>query len=83
MAIEISVLTHLIEKALPGAKIMVKDLVGDGDHLQATVIATQFEGKTLLEQHKMVLNPLKENLKERLHALSVKTYTLDQWNKNK
>jgi len=62
---------------------MVKDLVGDGDHLQATVIATQFEGKTLLEQHKMVLNPLKENLKERLHALSVKTYTLDQWNKNK
>ena len=62
---------------------MVKDLVGDGDHLQATVIATQFEGKTLLEQHKMVMEPLKENLKKRLHALSVKTYTLDQWNKNK
>lgn len=83
MALSMQVLTHLIEKALPGANIMVKDLVGDGDHLQATVVASQFEGKTLLEQHKMVMGPLKEDLKERLHALSVKTYTPDQWNKNK
>ncbi len=72
----------LIEKALPGSTVVVEDRVGDGDHLQAIVVSNLFEGKTLLQQHQMVYNPLKETLKEKLHALGLKTYTPEQW-KNK
>lgn len=72
----------LIETALPGATVVVEDLVGDGDHLQAIVVTNLFEGKTLLQQHQMVYNPLKETLKEKLHALGLKTFTPEQW-KNK
>ncbi len=69
----------LIEQALPGSTVVVEDTVGDGDHLQALVISPAFEGKSLLQQHQMVYAPLKETLKERLHALGLKTYTPEQW----
>ncbi len=71
----------MILNALPGAEVVVEDLVGDGDHLQAIVISDLFQGKTLLEQHQMVYQALKEILKEQLHALALKTYTVEQWKK--
>lgn len=71
----------MILNALPGAEVVVEDLVGDGDHLQAIVISDLFQGKTLLEQHQMVYKALKETLKEQLHALALKTYTVEQWKK--
>lgn len=70
----------IIQKALPGARVKVEDTVGDGDHLQATVISDLFEGKRLLAQHQMVYAALKEELKENIHALGLKTFTLKQWN---
>ncbi len=72
----------MIETALPGAQVFVEDLVGDGDHLQAIVISELFQGKTLLQQHQMIYTPLREILKENLHALGLKTYTPEQWSKN-
>jgi acid stress-induced BolA-like protein IbaG/YrbA len=72
----------LIESALPGSQVVVEDTVGDGDHLQAIVVSNQFEGKTLLQQHQMVYGPLRETLKEKLHALGLKTYTPEQWKKS-
>ncbi len=82
MPMEPREIQDLIEKALPQSKVIVEDTVGDGDHLQAIVVSNLFEGKTLLQQHQMVYNPLKETLKEKLHALGLKTYTPEQW-KNK
>jgi len=69
---------QLIEQALPGAQVKIEDLVGDGDHLQATVVASQFEGKTLLQQHQLVYGALQDTLKEKLHALALKTYSPSQ-----
>lgn len=64
----------LIVEALPGAKVTVQDMTGTGDHFQATVVADQFRGKTLVEQHQMVYEPLKELMaKNIIHALSLKT----------
>lgn len=71
----------IIKNSLPGSEVRVDDLVGDGDHLQAIVVSNLFEGKTLLEQHQMVYAPLRETLKEQLHALALKTYTPEQWKK--
>lgn len=68
--------------ALPGAQVQVKDLTGNGDHFEARVVSTAFEGKTMIEQHQLVYAPLQDVLKTgELHALALKTYTPDQWKK--
>ena len=45
----------------------------DGKHVECHIKSKQFKGKTLIEQHQMVYAPLKEMLKEELHALAIKT----------
>jgi acid stress-induced BolA-like protein IbaG/YrbA len=63
-----------IAGALPGARVAVRDLTGTGDHFEAVVVAEQFRGRTLLEQHRMVYAPLQELLAGNvIHALSLKT----------
>ena len=64
---------NLLKKRIPDAKIVIKDLVGDNNHFSAEITSKEFNGKTRLEQHKMVYNALSEELKEELHALSIKT----------
>jgi acid stress-induced BolA-like protein IbaG/YrbA len=69
-----------LEKALPGATIAVQDLTGGGDHFQVVVVSSLFTGKTLLDQHQMVYGILRDALgSERIHALALKTYTPEQW----
>ncbi len=72
-------------KAMPGAEITITDQsqkhldhVTSGMHLSMEVIYSGFEGKTLIEQHQMVYNILREELKEKIHALQLKT----KWKKN-
>lgn len=83
MPIPLNELENMIKEGLPDSEVIVKDLVGDGDHLEATVISAEFEGKNLLAQHRIVNEILKEILKEQLHALKLKTYTPEQWEKVK
>jgi acid stress-induced BolA-like protein IbaG/YrbA len=73
-------IADVIQTALPGAQVHVEDTVGDGNHFQAVVIAAQFAGLTMIKQHRMVNDALKEYLDSgQLHALALKTYTPDQW----
>ena len=48
-------------------------LRGDGDHYSATVISKTFDGKSKIEQHKMVYNSLEGKMGKELHALMLKT----------
>ncbi|PPR35331.1 MAG: hypothetical protein CFH25_00256 [Alphaproteobacteria bacterium MarineAlpha6_Bin3] len=73
MAMNIKDIEALIKKKLPDAKIVIKDLVGDNNHFSAEIVSKEFNGKSRIEQHKMVYNALSEELKEDLHALSIKT----------
>lgn len=69
-----------LEKALPDSAIEVQDLTGGGDHFQVLVVSPSFEGKGLVDQHQMVYGALRESLgNERIHALALKTYTPEQW----
>jgi len=73
MAMDLKEIEKHIKEALPDAIIEIQDLAGDGNHYSATVTSSQFAGKNKIEQHKMVYNSLSEELKEELHALSIKT----------
>ena len=71
-----------LEKALPGSTIEMQDLTGGGDHWQVFIVSPAFEGKGLVEQHRMVNDALKEAMgDQRIHALALKTYTPTQWEK--
>ncbi len=70
----------IIETGMPGASVEVD---GDGTHFEAVIVSDTFIGKTLLERHKLVYGVLGEAMKERIHALSLKTFTPEQWEKIK
>jgi stress-induced morphogen len=71
-----------LERALPGSTIEMRDLTGGGDHWQVIIVSPAFEGKGLLEQHRLVNDALKEHMgDERIHALALKTFTPAQWEK--
>jgi stress-induced morphogen len=64
----------MIEAALPGAQVEVVDETGTGDHLRATVSASQFAGLSRIEQHRLVKAAVRERFDDgAIHALSVKT----------
>ena len=68
-------LEKYIKNSIPDSNIIIEDLRGDGDHYSATVISKSFEGKTKIEQHKMVYNSLEGKMGNELHALMLKTKT--------
>ena len=74
-------IADIIRKAVPDSTVHV--LGDDGQHFSALVISAQFEGVSLIKQHKMVMTPLKEEFAERLHALQLKTFTPEKWDAQK
>ena len=63
----------LIEGALPGAAVQVID-EGGGDHLRVEVSASQFEGLSLIDQHRLVKDAVRERSDTgELHSLTIKT----------
>ena len=62
-----------IKESIPDALITIEDLRGDGDHYSATVISNTFDGKSKIEQHKMVYDSLKGKMGKELHSLMLRT----------
>jgi stress-induced morphogen len=68
---------------LPGAEVEVTDLTGTRDHYQARVVSSLFEGKSPIEQHRLVYGALGDAMQGAIHALALKTYTPAAWAKLK
>jgi len=68
---------ELISAGMPEAEVKV---TGDGRHFEANVISADFEGKSLILRHRMVMDTVKEQIaSDELHALSIKAFTPEQW----
>ena len=66
---------NLIKQKIVDSEVYVESLKGD-DHLQVTVISSEFNGLSLVKQHQLVYSALKEELaSEAIHALALKTET--------
>jgi len=63
----------MIETALPGAVVEMRDLAGDNDHWAARVVAPQFTGLSRVQQHKLVYDALGGRMGGELHALQLTT----------
>jgi acid stress-induced BolA-like protein IbaG/YrbA len=70
-----------ISSAFNDAKIQVIDTTGTGDHFSAVVISDKFDDKSLVQRHQMVYASVSDVLTGELHALQLKTFTLEEWEK--
>ncbi|MEQ9691446.1 MAG: BolA family transcriptional regulator [Bauldia litoralis] len=73
MAMNAREIETLIKTELPDAKVVIRDLAGDGDHYAAEGVSESFRGKSRVQQHQMVYNALKGNMGGALHALALQT----------
>lgn len=67
---------NLILTHIPGATVEVRDTRGTGDHFSVSVSARAFEGKSRIQQHRMVMAAVAEQIKGTrapIHALDIKT----------
>ncbi|WP_316859992.1 BolA family transcriptional regulator [uncultured Cohaesibacter sp.] len=73
MPMDASEIETLIKEALPDAKVVIRDLAGDGDHFAAEVVSESFRGKSRVQQHQLVYEALQGNMGGELHALALQT----------
>ena len=73
MALSIEEIKKLITSSIPDASIEIKDLMGDSNHYSAKITSKIFNGKSKIEQHKLVYKSLQGKMGNELHALSITT----------
>ena len=80
--VEPEVVESKINEGIPEiVHLEVKDLTGTKDHYEALVVSSAFEGKSRIDQHKMVYAALGDLMAGPVHALALKTLTPDNWKK--
>lgn len=71
---------RLIEEGLSGADAMIEG--DDGSHFEGVVVCQNFDGKSMLEQHRMVFDTLGDRMQTGvIHALSLRTFTPEEWSR--
>lgn len=69
----------LIAAGLPDCQVQV---TGDGSHFEAKVIGDMFADMSPVKKQQAVYATVNENITSgAIHALSIKTYTPDEWEK--
>ncbi|MDU0810618.1 MAG: BolA family protein [Burkholderia sp.] len=53
-----------------------------GGHFSVMIISSMFNGKSKLTRHRIVYDALSDIIQSSIHALSIRTYTLEEFNKN-
>ena len=55
------------------------EVTGDGAHFEAVVVSPAFSGLTRVRQHQLVYAALGDRMREEIHALSMKTFSPEEW----
>jgi len=57
------------------------EVSGDGHHFEAVIVSHEFTGKNMVQQHQVVYRVLGDRMREEIHALSMKTFSPEDWAK--
>ena len=71
-------IASLIKTGIPDCEVEVD---GDGTHFTAIIVSDVFAGKNMVQQHQVVYKALGDKMGTDIHALSIQTYTPEQWEK--
>jgi acid stress-induced BolA-like protein IbaG/YrbA len=62
-----------------GLAVTHLQVTGDGAHFEAVIVSPSFAGLTRVRQHQLVYAALGDRMREEIHALSMKTFSPDEW----
>ena len=65
-----------IRAGLPVTHLEVR---GDGAHFEAVIVSPRFTGLNRVKQHQLVYAALGDRMREEIHALSMKTFSPEEW----
>lgn len=68
---------QLLEAGIPACEALVNG--DDGTHFDAIIVSEEFAGKSRVQQHQIVYRALGTKMGNEIHALSIQTYTPEQW----
>jgi len=71
-------LSHFEVKDFTGRHLN-HDLHEGGFHLEAIIVSNDFQNHNLVERHKVVYKAMGDLMKHEIHALSMKTLTIEEW----
>jgi stress-induced morphogen len=72
-------LTDYIRRVMPDAAVSMIDRTGTMDHLKVVVVSDAFQGKNLLDRHRLIYQALDAPMKDgRIHALELTAKTKDE-----
>ena len=84
-----SVQETVSQKIAAGLDVLHLDIVNESDqhnvapgsesHFKVVVVASDFAGKGLVAQHRLVYNLLEDEMSGPIHALALHTYTEQAW----
>ena len=63
--------------------IEVIDTNGMNNHFSIFIISDKFLNMSLINRHKLIYKQFEKELTNQIHALQLKTYTVDEWHKDK
>jgi len=58
-----------------GLDCVTLEVSGDGQHFEALIVSSLFEGKRPVLRHQLVYRALGDRMREEIHALSMRTLT--------
>ena len=65
-----------IQEGLVCAHVEVR---GDGQHFEAVIVSPAFSGKSRVQRHQLVYAAVGDRMRAEIHALSMQTYTPEDW----
>ncbi len=71
-------IASLIKTGIPDCVVEVE---GDGTHFTAIIVSDVFAGKNMVQQHQLVYRALGDKMGTDIHALSIQTFTPEEWQK--
>ncbi len=77
MAVTPDDVKNYIQQGLACERLQVD---GDGRHFDAVIVSRAFEGKAMLQRQRLVFQVLGDKM-DVIHALSMKTFTPEEWSK--
>lgn len=78
---DLNLVKSLLTEQLDLTEVIVKS---DGSHFHITAVGSCFDGLSRVKQQQLVYKPLLANISDgSMHAVSIKTYTPEAWEKDK
>ena len=72
---------QLIENGIPDCLAEIEG--DDGTHFGAIIVSEEFADKSMVQQHQIVYKALGEKMGTDIHALSIQTFTPEEWEAKK